>query len=85
MRDDKAGDRRPFLFVKPRTPEDIAQRLRNLPQPVYPDDLPVVAMRADITRAISENQVVIICGETGSGKPRNCRKSAWSCSAACMD
>ncbi len=54
--------------MKPRTPEDTAQRLRNLPQPVYPDDLPVVAMRADIARAISENQVVIICGETGSGK-----------------
>ncbi len=54
--------------MKPRTPEDIAQRLRNLPQPVYPDDLPVVAMRADIARAISGNQVVIICGETGSGK-----------------
>ena len=54
--------------MKSRTPEDIAQRLRNLPQPTYPDDLPVVAMRADITRAIAENQVVIICGETGSGK-----------------
>jgi ATP-dependent helicase HrpA len=54
--------------LKPRTPEDIAQRLRNLPQPTYPDDLPVVAMRAEIRRAIDENQVVIICGETGSGK-----------------
>jgi len=54
--------------LKPRTPEEIAQRLRNLPQPTYPDDLPVVAMRAEIRRAIAENQVVIICGETGSGK-----------------
>jgi ATP-dependent helicase HrpA len=54
--------------LKPRSPEDIAQRLRNLPQPTYPDDLPVVAMRAEIRRAIAENQVVIICGETGSGK-----------------
>jgi ATP-dependent helicase HrpA len=56
------------LTLKPRSPEDIAQRLRNLPQPTYPDDLPVVAMRAEIRRAIAENQVVIICGETGSGK-----------------
>jgi ATP-dependent helicase HrpA len=47
---------------------DADLRLRNLPQPTYPDDLPVVARRADIARAISENQVVIICGETGSGK-----------------
>ena len=54
--------------MKPRTPEDIAQRLRNLSQPTYPDDLPVVTMRADIARAIADNQVVIICGETGSGK-----------------
>src|SRR5687768_13690372 len=47
---------------------DTEQRLRNLPQPTYPDDLPVVARREDIARAISANQVVIICGETGSGK-----------------
>ena len=47
---------------------DIEQRLRNLPRPTYPDDLPVVAKRADIARAIAENQVVIVCGETGSGK-----------------
>ncbi len=47
---------------------DLEHRLRNLPQPTYPDDLPVVARRADIARAISEHQVVIICGETGSGK-----------------
>ncbi len=46
----------------------LEARLSNLPQPTYPDDLPVVARRADIARAISENQVVIICGETGSGK-----------------
>jgi ATP-dependent helicase HrpA len=47
---------------------DTEQRLRNLPQPTYPDDLPVVARRDDIARAIASNQVVIICGETGSGK-----------------
>ena len=36
--------------------------------PRYPDDLPVVARREEIARAIAENQVVIVCGETGSGK-----------------
>ena len=51
-----------------RTPAEIEERLANLPQPAYPDDLPVVAMRDEIARAIGENQVVIICGETGSGK-----------------
>ena len=47
---------------------DTDLRLRNLPQPTYADDLPVVARREDIARAIREHQVVIICGETGSGK-----------------
>lgn len=34
----------------------------------YPADLPVVSRREDIAKAISENQVVVIAGETGSGK-----------------
>ncbi|MGZ8156798.1 MAG: ATP-dependent RNA helicase HrpA, partial [Burkholderiales bacterium] len=47
---------------------DPAQRLAHLPRPKYPDDLPVVARREEIARAIGENQVVIVSGETGSGK-----------------
>ncbi len=47
---------------------DLEQRLRNLPQPTYPEELPVVARRAEIAQAIAANQVVIVCGETGSGK-----------------
>ena len=50
------------------SPQETELRLRNLPQPTYPDDLPVVARRDDIARAIRDHQVVIICGETGSGK-----------------
>ena len=50
------------------TPEQIEQRLRNLPQVRYPDELPVVEKREDIARAIRDHQVVIVCGETGSGK-----------------
>ncbi|HEY6095899.1 MAG TPA: ATP-dependent RNA helicase HrpA [Gallionellaceae bacterium] len=34
----------------------------------YPAELPVVARREDVAQAIAENQVVIVCGETGSGK-----------------
>ncbi|MXS85872.1 ATP-dependent RNA helicase HrpA [Nitrosomonas sp. HPC101] len=34
----------------------------------YPEDLPVVARREEIARAISQHQTVIVCGETGSGK-----------------
>ena len=47
---------------------DPQRRLANLPRPTYPDELPVVARRAEIARAIEANQVVIVCGETGSGK-----------------
>ncbi len=34
----------------------------------YPDDLPVSARRVDIAAAIRDHQVVIVAGETGSGK-----------------
>lgn len=34
----------------------------------FPADLPVVGKREELARAIMENQVVIVCGETGSGK-----------------
>jgi len=43
-------------------------RLDSLKEIEFPDDLPVVARRDDLARAIAENQVVIVCGETGSGK-----------------
>lgn len=45
-----------------------AARLANLPQPEYPLELPVSSRRDEIAKAIQENQVVIVCGETGSGK-----------------
>ncbi|HEY0574473.1 MAG TPA: ATP-dependent RNA helicase HrpA [Pseudonocardia sp.] len=34
----------------------------------YPPELPITARRADLAEAISNNQVVIVAGETGSGK-----------------
>jgi len=39
-----------------------------VPTVTYPDDLPVAARRDDIAAAIRDNQVVIVAGETGSGK-----------------
>ena len=44
------------------------QRLSNLPKPEYPLELPVSSRRDEISKAIAANQVVIVCGETGSGK-----------------
>ena len=37
-------------------------------QPTYTEDLPIHARREEIIRAIQENQIVVIAGETGSGK-----------------
>ncbi|WP_102562822.1 ATP-dependent RNA helicase HrpA [Vibrio sp. 10N.286.49.B3] len=44
------------------------QRASHQPTIEYPEILPVSQKRDDIAKAISENQVVIIAGETGSGK-----------------
>ena len=47
---------------------ELELRRAALPKPEYPEELPVSARRADIARAIAEHQVVVVCGETGSGK-----------------
>jgi len=39
-----------------------------LPKPEYLQDLPVNLRKDEIAAAISKHQVVIVCGETGSGK-----------------
>ncbi|GGP69696.1 ATP-dependent RNA helicase HrpA [Shewanella saliphila] len=44
------------------------QRLQARPAVSYPDELPVSQKREDIASAIANNQVVIVAGETGSGK-----------------
>ena len=55
---------RPF---KPFTPEQLAERATAIPIIEFPD-LPVSARRDEIARAIRDHQVVIVSGETGSGK-----------------
>ena len=54
--------------VRSLPPEIIAERRRNLPRPEFPPELPVSGRRVEIAQAIADNQVVIVCGETGSGK-----------------
>ncbi len=51
-----------------RGPKAGPRTQRALPPLIYPEDLPVSARRADIAAAIRANQVVIVSGETGSGK-----------------
>ena len=44
-------------------------RARLRPQAIkYPAELPVVQARDELLKAIAEHQVVVLCGETGSGK-----------------
>jgi ATP-dependent helicase HrpA len=45
-----------------------AARRAAMPPITYPPELPVSQRKDEIARAIKENQVVIIAGETGSGK-----------------
>ena len=45
-----------------------AARAASVPAISYPEELPVSANRDEIRRAIEQNPVVIVCGETGSGK-----------------
>jgi ATP-dependent helicase HrpA len=44
------------------------QRARSIPLLQFPEDLPITAGKNEIIRLIKDNQVVIITGETGSGK-----------------
>ena len=46
----------------------VAARRAKLPKPEFQADLPVNERRADIAELIAKHQVVIVCGETGSGK-----------------
>ena len=45
-----------------------ALRRATLPRITYPDGLPVVERRQDIAKLIAAHQVLIVAGETGSGK-----------------
>ncbi|MBF6647260.1 ATP-dependent RNA helicase HrpA [Methylobacter sp. BlB1] len=60
----------PFNALKNRIERSIAlrnKRLASIPAINFPD-LPVTGKKDDIAELIKVNQVVIVCGETGSGK-----------------
>ncbi len=49
----------------------------DLPALNFPEELPVSGKRELIAAAIAEHPVVIVCGETGSGKTTQLPKIAW--------
>jgi ATP-dependent helicase HrpA len=46
----------------------VARRRAALPEVRYPPELPVSARRADLLEVVRDHQVVVVAGETGSGK-----------------
>jgi ATP-dependent helicase HrpA len=53
----------------PRPPRPVRVVEPNpIPPITFPEALPVSGRREEIARAIADNQLVIVCGETGSGK-----------------
>ncbi|MGY1630085.1 ATP-dependent RNA helicase HrpA [Geodermatophilus sp. SYSU D01186] len=56
--------------------ERIARRRAAVPPVGYPAELPVSARRDDIAAALRDSQVVVVAGETGSGKTTQLPKIA---------
>ncbi|MCW8890565.1 MAG: ATP-dependent RNA helicase HrpA, partial [Sedimenticola sp.] len=46
----------------------VELRRANLPEPTFPDELPISERWEEIAQLIDKNQVIVLCGETGSGK-----------------
>ena len=57
-----------FAALLARSQAAVLERRAKLPKPEFQSDLPVNERRADIAELILKHQVVIVCGETGSGK-----------------
>ncbi|MEO8630949.1 MAG: ATP-dependent RNA helicase HrpA, partial [Betaproteobacteria bacterium] len=51
-----------------RSESALRDRLAQIPQITYPEELPVSQRKNEISRIIAQSQVVIVSGETGSGK-----------------
>jgi ATP-dependent helicase HrpA len=60
----------------PRPPRAAPAPATPLPPITFPESLPVSARREDIAQALREHQVVIVSGETGSGKTTQLPKIA---------
>ena len=48
--------------------ETLNQRRENIPKIKLPDELPITSRADEIMQAVREHQVVVVAGETGSGK-----------------
>jgi ATP-dependent helicase HrpA len=72
-----AGQAAELSAVEKRIERSIARRIRRLknrPIPTYPPELPITSKKDEIIAAIIEHPVVIVSGETGSGKTTQIHK-----------
>ena len=68
---DNADQLRDIELMRSKITESISKvsnRKSRIPNILFSENLPVVERREEIQRLISQHQVVILCGETGSGK-----------------
>ncbi|MGO4378577.1 ATP-dependent RNA helicase HrpA [Pseudoduganella sp. RAF19] len=66
--DGARGERRRETEEERKAREEAALFRNPLPPITFPEDLPVSGRRAEIAEALQNHQVVIVSGETGSGK-----------------
>ncbi|QGZ56088.1 ATP-dependent RNA helicase HrpA [Paraburkholderia acidiphila] len=71
----ETNERKPRSERPPRAPRANVEPNR-VPPITFPEALPVSGRREEIARAIAQNQVVIVSGETGSGKTTQLPKIA---------
>ncbi|WP_233881278.1 ATP-dependent RNA helicase HrpA [Paraburkholderia flagellata] len=71
----EANDRKPRSERPARAPRANVEP-NKVPPITFPEALPVSGRRDEIARAIAQNQVVIVSGETGSGKTTQLPKIA---------
>ncbi len=67
-RTDPAGEHAEVRALIEQSLARVERRRAQIPSLVFPVELPVVQRKDEIARAIREHQVVVLCGETGSGK-----------------
>jgi len=65
---DVSADLQKLLADAKQSEAQARDRQAKFPRVTYPEELPISAKREDIANAVKSHQVVIVCGETGSGK-----------------
>ena len=63
-----SDDRHLFARLVAESSAKVVRRRESAPNPSYPEALPITARRDEIIGLLNDHQVLVLCGETGSGK-----------------